>query len=82
MKTRVFVDEEKGVKTTVSEYESGGVETIEEPLVQQPKPMPEPTEQEILQAEMLLNQQQIISKQTEIDMTLAELLLNQQGVDR
>ena len=42
----------------------------------------EPTEQEFLQAEMLLNQQQIISKQTEIDITLAELLLNQQGVVR
>ena len=45
-------------------------------------PEPEPMEQEILQAEMLLNQQQIISKQTEIDMTLAELLMNQQGVSR
>jgi len=43
---------------------------------------PEPTEQEVLQAEMLLNQQQIISKQAEIDMTLGEVLLNQQGVDR
>ena len=47
----------------------------------EPEPQEQaPTEQEILQAEMLLNQQQIISKQTEIDMTLAELLLNQQGV--
>jgi hypothetical protein len=44
--------------------------------------IPKSTEDEILQAEMLLNQQLILSKQTEIDMTLAELLLNQQGVSR
>lgn len=45
-----------------------------------PETTPEPTEQETIQAEMLLNQQQIIGKQEEIDMTLAELLLNKQGV--
>lgn len=57
-------------------YNSGTWEDVPAPE----PPEPTPTDQEILQAEMLLNQQQIISKQTEIDMTLAELLLNQQGV--
>lgn len=59
-------------------YHNGGWEDIP-----QAEPAePEPTDQEIIQAEMLLNQHQIICKQTEIDMTLAELLLNQQGVER
>lgn len=44
--------------------------------------IPKSTEDEILRAEILLNQQMILSKQTEIDAVLAEVLLNQQGVDR
>ena len=46
----------------------------------EPIPEPEPTEQEIMQAEMLLNQMQIISTQQEQDEVLAEILINQMGV--
>ena len=60
---------------TQAEYEAN------KPVVPpKPEPTPQPTEEEILQAEMLLNQQQIISRQNEQDMVLAELLLSQQGV--
>ena len=38
----------------------------------------EPTDEEIIQAEMLLNQAEIIAKQSEHDEVLAELLLGQQ----
>ena len=41
---------------------------------------PEPSETEIIQAEILLNQAEIIAKQKEQDEVLAELLLGQQGV--
>ena len=60
---------------TQEEYEANKPTMEEEVLT-----LAEPTEQEILQAEMLLNQQQIINRQNEQDMVLAELLLNQQGV--
>lgn len=40
---------------------------------------PEPTETELIQAEILLNQAEIIGKQKEQDEILAELLLGQQG---
>ncbi|MCQ4936774.1 hypothetical protein [Anaerotignum propionicum] len=76
-----FMGEEKENKYKEFYYDGAGeirIEYISIPAIT----LPEPSEQEILQAEMLLNQQQIISKQTEIDMTLAELLLNQQGVVR
>ncbi len=39
----------------------------------------EPTESEILRAEILLNQAEIMAKQKEHDEVLAELLLGQQG---
>lgn len=38
---------------------------------------PEPSEEELIQAEMLLNQADIIAKQNEQDEVLAEILLNQ-----
>ena len=41
---------------------------------------PEMTEQELIQAEILLNQAEIIAKQKEHDEVLAELLLGQQEV--
>ena len=41
---------------------------------------PEMTEQELIQAEILLNQAEIIAKQKEQDEVLAELLLGQQEV--
>ena len=43
-------------------------------------PQAEPTEQELIQAEILLNQSEIIAKQKEHDEVLAELLLGQQEV--
>ena len=46
----------------------------------EPIPEPEPTEQDIMQAEMLLNQMEIISTQQEQDEVLAEILLNQMEV--
>lgn len=46
----------------------------------EPTPEPEPTEQELIQAELLLNQIDIIAKQNEQDEVLAEILLNQMGV--
>ena len=46
----------------------------------EPQPEPEPTEGEIIQAEMLLNQAQIIATQQEQDEVLAAILLNQMGV--
>ena len=53
------------------------VEYEPEPI---PEPEPEPTEQEIMQAEILLNQMEIISTQQEQDEVLAEILLNQMEV--
>lgn len=46
----------------------------------EPAPEPEPTEKEIIQGEMLLNQAQIIATQQEQDEVLAAILLNQMGV--
>lgn len=48
--------------------------------VEHPEEEAEPNEQEIIQAEMLLNQAEIIAKQKEHDEVLAELLLGQQEV--
>lgn len=45
--------------------------------VEVPQPEPEPTEEEIAQAEMLLMQTEIITNQNEQDEVLAEILLNQ-----
>ena len=46
----------------------------------EPVSEPEPTEDELIQAEILLNQAEIIAKQKEHDEVLAELLLGQQEV--
>lgn len=43
-------------------------------------PKPQPTEQELVQAEILLNQIEIMQRQAEQDEVLAEILLNQMGV--
>lgn len=45
----------------------------------EPEPEPEPTEQEIINAEILLNQAEILSNQNATDEVLAEILLNQIG---
>lgn len=47
--------------------------------VEVPQPEPLPTDEEIMQAEVLLNQTEILAKQNEQDMVLAEILLNQMG---
>ena len=41
---------------------------------------PEPTDAELIRAELLLNQAEILAKQNEHDEVLAEILLNQLGV--
>lgn len=46
----------------------------------EPGPEQEPTETELIQAELLLNQQDIIIKQSEHDEVLAAILLGQQTV--
>ena len=49
--------------------------------VVQPEPaMPEPTEQDFLQAEILLNQVSILENQRAQDAVMAEILLGQLGV--
>ena len=48
--------------------------------VEYSEPQPEPTETDIINAEILLNQADIIAKQNEHDEVLAEILLNQMGV--
>ena len=48
--------------------------------VEHPEEEAEPTDEEIIQAEMLLNQAGIIAKQNEHDEVLAEILLGQQEV--
>lgn len=48
--------------------------------VEYSEPMPEPTESELIQAELLLNQADILARQNEQDEVLAEILLNQMGV--
>ncbi|AMJ40704.1 hypothetical protein [Anaerotignum propionicum] len=71
------IPSEEIVEITKEEYKAN------KPIIPELEPDPmELIEDEVLQAEMLLNQQLILSKQTEIDITLAELLLNQQGVVR
>lgn len=56
---------------TQEEYEAN------KPII--PEPASEPTEEEILQAEILLNQQWIINWQIDNEAVLAEILLGQQG---
>lgn len=58
------------------------VDGVWEEVPQEPTPEPEyePTETELIQAELLLNQADIIAKQNEHDEVLAEILLNQMEV--
>ena len=48
--------------------------------VEYAEPETEPTETDIINAEILLNQADILAKQNEHDEVLAEILLNQMGV--
>lgn len=56
-------------------YQNGLWEDI--PVEEMPEP--EPTEQELITAEVLLGQAEILTNQEKIDKTLAEILLNQVG---
>lgn len=56
------------------------VDGVWEEVPQEPTPEPEPTDEEIVQAEILLNQAEILAKQNEQHEVLAEILLNQMGV--
>ena len=66
--------EEYDASIAGKKYEDGiWVEVIREPAVEMP------TEQEIIQAEMLLNQIQLIEQMNAIEMANAEILLNTIG---
>lgn len=56
-------------------YENGTWVTLAPEIL----PDPEPTESELIQAELLLNQVEMLNRQTEMDETLAAILLNQIG---
>lgn len=63
----------------INTYDNGTVEKY--PVPQSvPEPEPEPTEQDIFQAQTLLNQAEIITKQADMDVVLAAILLNQTEV--
>lgn len=62
---------------TDEKIEVGNTEYIDGKFIVKDKPIPEPTEQELVQAELLLNQLDIMAKQAEHDEVLAEILLNQ-----
>ena len=57
-----------------------GMRYVDGEWVEVPQPEPEPTEEELAQAEMLLMGTEILAKQNEQDEVLAEILLNQMEV--
>lgn len=65
---------------TQEEIEVIAERTLNDYIENKSEQQPEPTEEEIMQAEMLLNQMQIIATQQEQDEVLAEILINQMGV--
>lgn len=74
----IYIDGKKYIKTTFLDADR---KFIREEITEAPEePIPEPTEQELVQAELLLNQIEIMQKQDEQDEVLAEILLNQLGV--
>lgn len=74
-KEKVLIDETEYTQ----EVYSNGL-TVLKPEKQSEKSLPEPTEEEILQAELLLNQMEILANQNAQDKTLAAILLNQMEV--
>lgn len=72
---RVFID---GTEYTQEIYTNGLVVLKSEK--QSGESLPEPTEEEILQAELLLNQMEILANQNAQEETLAAILLNQMEV--
>ena len=69
-----------GVVYIVEVYDSGTVVKYPKTLNDSVELEYTPTEQELITAEILLNQADIIAKQNEQDEVLAEILLNQMGV--
>ena len=69
---------EEGFETSNKRYVDG--EWVEYTPDPEPANEPEPTEAELIQAELLLNQVGMLNRQTEMDETLAAILLNQIGV--
>lgn len=62
-----------------TEIERGKIDTTLPPEeTETTEPVEEPTDEEIIQAEMLLNQQEILINQQSQDEVLAEILLGQQ----
>lgn len=79
IKTEEFEDEVglKKIRKLYGEDENHITGVVEEPKEHQTEPII--SEQEELNAEILLNQASIIAKQEEQDEVLAEILLNQTG---
>ena len=85
--SEIVIDNEAAYYSTTSNIESDNVveiskeefDVINESIRLKPA-QPEPTETELIQAELLLNQAEILAKQNEQDEVLAEILLNQMGV--
>ena len=82
LKTEIIT--ENGVELKKTQYTSDGKSIIgistENVSEKENELEEEPTETELIQAEILLNQSEIIAKQKEQDEVLAELLLGQQEV--
>lgn len=86
---KLLIKEEKFYKDSIpyvrkyfgndEEHIVGILEAPEDDYIK-PDSEPEPTETELIQAELLLNQQEIIIKQNEHDEVLAAILLGQQTV--
>jgi hypothetical protein len=69
------IPSEELTEITQEEYEAN------KPIIPEPEPTaPEPTEQDFLQAEILLNQVTILENQRAQDAVMAEILLGQLGV--
>lgn len=76
VKDKNFISIEEGFDTMHHKWD--GEKWIDyTPTEAQPQP---PTEQELLQGEMLLNQAEILAKQNEQDEVMAQILLNQMEV--
>ena len=85
IKTEIYTDE-NGVERKKDYFgyiDENGNEVItstwDRPVVELEPVEPEPTEEELAQAEMLLMQSEIIANQNAQDEVLAEILLNQIG---
>ena len=72
---KLILLEEYDISILGKKYENGTWVTLAPEIL----PDPKPTESELIQAELLLNQVEMLNRQTEMDETLAAILLNQIG---